>query len=117
MYSVDPNVAKYIDHAGKIFVLSQPAINEASGAWPPLAIITTALAAIFGTWAKVKPDLTTATAKAVKYEIGTKSVIDLVEQWKSLDRESWDKFKAEITKKLPPEAIAVIETLRNGGTV
>ena len=110
LYSLDPNVVTTIEPLveggltiGVILATLFPGISI-------ITSLVTLATGIFGTWRKLKPQVTKAQDRATLMHTGVTSLVVAIEELKKASPESWEKLKNKI--KVGPEIENIILAIR-----
>ena len=80
--------------------------------FPALIPVSTLLVGAAGTWARMKPKLTTATTEAETYHAATESLVSAIEQHKVDNPEMWAALKVKMGDNVGANTEAVVRAIR-----
>jgi len=116
-YKVNPEVAEKIDQVARTAPVIKQGLDVASVIWPSVAgilgIVGGGLVAGTSTWKKLRPKIDEAENKATHYYHATEAVVQAIEEFKSTNKQDWDKLKEKLAEHIGLESENVIRALRN----
>jgi hypothetical protein len=107
IYRLDPNVVGSVETVVETGI----SVGGLLGAiFPVILPFVTLAGGIYGTWKKIKPQVTKAQTEATLYHTAVASLVEAIEDYKEFDPDGWENLKDKI--KVGDKVENVIRALR-----